>query len=127
LTPGMSDFKIRKIKESSIPKISQRISREGISEPNGLGIPLYFNTGNIKVLYIATEGNKIIGWSFQAKWKELIAVYVDPHYRRKGIGGELLKRLTKKLDGRFVIKPFSYTKPAIYKIVANINKDIYVQ
>jgi GNAT superfamily N-acetyltransferase len=58
------------------------------------------NKANVGVV-LAREGTYIVGWSFIAG--PCIGCYVDPMYRRQGIGQKLVKQLKTGTRKRFVV------------------------
>jgi len=121
-----TQFKIKKVKQEKIKKYCRKIFKEEIGESTGTG-KWYFHDYNISILYVALEGDKIIGWSFAGKKEKIVAVYVHPTYRNRGIGRDLLTKLSKKLsDDSYIIKPFLKTEVAVEKILETINKDIKI-
>ena len=94
----MSDIEIRKVEKNDFQNIQKFVDKwlsgRAIKEGGGND---YFVTKNQHKsyfknyhVYIALDKDKIIGWLVKEKSNVLIHLLIDPYYRGKGIGKQMM-------------------------------------
>jgi GNAT superfamily N-acetyltransferase len=89
-----------------INEICQLISNKKLYEPTGdfqnwVRVPSILSS-----VFVAFDGDELVGYamsrSYVSNWRYNGGVYVEPKYRRKGIGTELMSRI-HAVESRLVV------------------------
>lgn len=102
-----------------VPPESGRIVDEGLGQSNESAAPV---RDVVRLSCFASESGAIVGGAVGRRWGEcceLQQLWVEPGYRRRGIGSKLVRRFEAHAAERgcrtFYLETFSFQAPSFYR------------